>query len=346
MARPRFDSPRFRLIRRGARFYVRWWTDGAWQRVSTSTDDPAQAARYLAQFSAGAAQAPAPAVPTVGHILDAYLADRKPRVAAYATLEAAAKALRRHLGDLEPAHLGTTQSRLYLRRRRTEGHMVGPADAKRRKTTADGTVARELVTLRAALRWAVQAGWIATAPHIETPKAAPARDRWLTREEAAKLLAACKAPHLRLFAALALYTAARSQAILDLTWPQVDLAAGIITYGAGTGNKRRSVVPIAAALAPYLADARRAATVARVIEFGGDPVASIKTGFRAACRRAGLLGVTPHILRHTAATWMAVAGVPMAQIARFLGNSESMVEKVYAKHSPDYLRAAAAALSG
>ena len=73
---------------------------------------------------------------------------------------------------------------------------------------------------------------------------------------------------------------------------------------------------------------------------------NIKTGFAAAATRAGLSAVTPHVLRHTAATWMAIAGVPLQEIARFLGNSLAMVEKVYAKHSPDYLRRAADALSG
>ena len=33
-------------------------------------------------------------------------------------------------------------------------------------------------------------------------------------------------------------------------------------------------------------------------------------------------GVTPHILRHTAAAWMAMAGVPMAVIARLLGHTD------------------------
>ncbi len=45
---------------------------------------------------------------------------------------------RRHLGELEPEHLGREQSRIYARRRRPEGHQVGPASARRRKPTSDG----------------------------------------------------------------------------------------------------------------------------------------------------------------------------------------------------------------
>jgi integrase len=83
-----------------------------------------------------------------------------------------------------------------------------------------------------------------------------------------------------------------------------------------------------------------------VVEHGGQPVASVKTGTRAAARRAGLPGVTPHVLRHTAATWMVMRGVPIEEVARLLGHRDSRTtQRVYAKHSPDYLRRAVDALS-
>jgi integrase len=82
-----------------------------------------------------------------------------------------------------------------------------------------------------------------------------------------------------------------------------------------------------------------------VVEWAGERVKSVKKGFAEACRRAGLAGVTPHTLRHTAATWMAEAGVPMRQISLCLGHTSTAVtERVYAKHTPDYLRDAVAAL--
>lgn len=83
-----------------------------------------------------------------------------------------------------------------------------------------------------------------------------------------------------------------------------------------------------------------------VIEFRAKPVASIKNAFQAACRRAGIEDCTPHTIRHTAASHMVERGVPLAQVARMLGDSEAMVERVYGKHSPDYLRCAADALAG
>lgn len=345
MARPKLDQPRFRLVERGGYFYIRWWEAGAWHRASTGTTDRREAERNLAQFTAAALEPVAPRTPIIGEILDAYLADRKGRVAAHNTLGYACKALKRHLGNLTVDALSVQRSRLYAQQRRDEGHMVGPSNARRLKATSDGTITRELVTLRAALRWAVEHKWINSDPRVEVPSSTPPRERWLRRDEAARLILNCDSFHVRLFVALGLYTAARAGAILSLTWPQVDFESGIINFSPGTGNKRRNPVPIASKLKPYLLKARSGATCDYVIEFGGKQVKSIKTGFNASCRRAGLTDVTPHTLRHTAATWLAIAGRPMPEIARFLGDSEKTTENVYAKHSPDYLREAAAALS-
>ena len=225
--------------------------------------------------------------------------------------------------------------------------MVGPADARRKKPTSDGTLIRELVTLRAALKWARAAKWIADLPHIAVPAAPPPRDRWLTREEADRLIENALALHVRTFLAICLFTAGRTGAVLGLTWERVDLQAGLIDLGSVAGGKGRAVVPIADRLRPFLIVARQAATCEFVVEHGSGQVASVKTGTRAAARRAGLPGVTPHVLRHTAATWMVQLGIPIEQVARVLGHRDPRVTwRIYAKHSPDYLRDAIAALSG
>ncbi len=347
MPRPRLDTPNYRLVQRGDVFYVRWWQDGAWQRISTGAQERRKAEVFLSQFAAGRGTPEPPEVPTVDQILAGYLEDRKPVVRAFDTLEVAAKNLRRHFGDLQPDHLTKERIRFYRRRRQVEGHWVGPAEARRKKPTQTGTLIRELVTLRAALKWAREAKWINDVPHIEVPAQPPPRDRWLTREEADLLLESALALHVRTFLALALYTAGRAGAIRELTWDRVDLTSGLIDLGQVTGGKGRAVVPIAERLRPFLTAARQAATCEFVIEHGGCPVASVKTGTRAAARRAGLAGVTPHVLRHTAATWMVQAGIPIEQVARVLGHRDPRVTwRIYAKHSPDYLRDAIAALSG
>jgi integrase len=346
MARPKLEQPNYRLTKRGRYFYVRWWANGTWQRVSTGTEDRQTAQRFLAQFVAGRGTPAPPEQPTINQILDGYLADKKGRAASYATLEACATALRRHLGDLEPGHLTRERSRFYAARRRAEGYMVGPPDKRRKKPVSNGTIIREIVTLRAAFVWAKGEKWIPEVPYVEAPSAPPARDRWLTRAEAARLLEQAIAPHVRLFIALALHTAARTGALLELTWDQVDLEAGVINLGHGTGNKRRGPVPINRALRPYLEEAYEASTSEWVVEHGGNPVASIKTGFRAAAARAKVVGATPHVMRHTSVTWMVQDGVPTRMVARYASMSEAMVETRYGHHSPEWLRQAADALSG
>lgn len=347
MARPRAEQPSYRLVKRGSRFYVRWWQNGKWHRVSTGTEDRREAQRYLTQLVAGLATPAPPPSPTIAAILERYLAEREGQVASHATLRYAASALTRHLGDLQPEHLTTERCRTYPKQRRLEGYEVGPSGARRRKPVGAGTVIRELTMLRAAFRLAMREKWIREEPHVEVPSSPDPRRRWLTRDEAARLLGGAVLPHVRLFLMLALHTAGRRGAILALRWDNVDLEARLIDLGAGTGNKGRAVVPINDELLPALIEARRAATKSGfVIEHGGEGVESVATGTRAAARRADLPGVTPHVLRHTAATWMAQLGVPMREIAKFLGHkSESVTESVYAKHSPEWLRDAAAALT-
>jgi integrase len=210
-----------------------------------------------------------------------------------------------------------------------------------------GSIRKVLSILRAALRWAERKALIDKAPHIWLPAAPPPKDRRLSREEFDRLETASQGTHhLQLFLWLARYTAARAGAILSLRWSQVDLGAGRISLG-GTGRqKRRAVVPIHPDLAFALALSKEGAETDHVIEWAGKPVKSIKNAFRRAVKDAGLgKEVTPHVLRHTAASWMAEAGVPMSEIAAVLGHRDSRTtERVYARMSPEYLQKAVRAL--
>jgi integrase len=82
------------------------------------------------------------------------------------------------------------------------------------------------------------------------------------------------------------------------------------------------------------------------VEFNGRPVASVKKVFRSAVRLAGLRGkVTPHTLGHTAATWLMQRGVPVWEAAGFLGMSAEVLLATYSHHHPDFLHAAANAIT-
>ena len=88
-------------------------------------------------------------------------------------------------------------------------------------------------------------------------------------------------------------------------------------------------------------------TIARkhFVEFNGQPVESVKTAFKRAVSLSKLEGkISPHTLRHTAATWLMLIGVSTWDAAGFLGMSEKTLRDVYGHHHADYLQGAAKAI--
>ena len=81
-----------------------------------------------------------------------------------------------------------------------------------------------------------------------------------------------------------------------------------------------------------------------VLNENGAQLGDVKRGFASACRRACLDDVTPHVLRHTCATWLMQAGVDMWQASGYLQMSRETLERVYGHHHPDHLKGASEAL--
>jgi integrase len=170
----------------------------------------------------------------------------------------------------------------------------------------------------------------------------------LTKREASLLLRASRTEkarlYLPLFILLGLYTGRRKEAILSLRWPQVNLGAGLIDFevaGRQRTNKKRGKVPL---LSHLKRARRRGSDLGYVLHINGEPIGDIKKGFAAACRRAGIEGVTPHTLRHTAATWLMQKGVDLWQASDFLAMSEKTLVEVYGHHHPEFMREAAEAI--
>jgi integrase len=87
-----------------------------------------------------------------------------------------------------------------------------------------------------------------------------------------------------------------------------------------------------------------------VVEWNGKPVRSVRKGFAAAVKGAGLPTtgpdrITPHVLRHTAASWAMQNGGDEAKIADYLGMTVEMLRKVYGHHHPDYQHEAVQAIT-
>lgn len=329
-------------------WHIYWCNPGSRRvrRRSTGTGDLEQAKRELIAFVDGR-QRPSSTDPGSLNVLG-LLVDHVEQVMARSSNEwPAEKTALLHWTEFLEREAITSVSDLTLDvQQRYIGWRRNSVRAKG-KRGSNATVHRELSVMKAALRFAWKRGLIPSVPYVRSLPLPPSRDRTLSADECRRLLAACVEPHLYRFIMLALHTLQRPGAILDLRVGQVDLKAGRIDFlppGRVQTAKRRPVVPITAALRPELEQAMRETNLGYVVEYGGNRLLSIKKTFATTARRAGLPGITPYVLRHTGATLLAASGVPLRQIAGMLGHSEQKTTEVYAKHRPEYLLDAAAAL--
>lgn len=215
------------------------------------------------------------------------------------------------------------------------------------------TVRQELQVILTAWRLGLDARATNLAvPSIELPDPSAVKDLFLTHDEADRLIAAAKNDYMRIFIKLALQTAGRHTALLQLTWSRVDLEAGTVDLrvpvvrmptrgrrGKPPKKKPRALVRIAGELIEELRAAREKSVSEFVVEFRGRGLKSVKNGFRETAVAAGLdpEDVTPHILRHTAITWLMMSGQPIYSVAKFSGHqSIKMIEQRYGHHHPDY----------
>ncbi len=209
---------------------------------------------------------------------------------------------------------------------------------------APGTLNRELGVLQAALRYAFKQGIIGFLPSIQKLPSPPPRAQFLNEEQVAILLSETKRyPELDAFVRIALMTGQRREAILTLRWDQVDFKANLIDFNDRTAPlyhrmKGRGVVPMSSSLRAFLSGLAKVSNGCPwVIQKDGEP-ARIDTSWKKVMK-ATRMKITPHVLRHTVATQLAQKNVPMTQIARILGHSNTQItERVYAKFSPSFCK--------
>lgn len=320
----------YRIGRLTGGLAVSWWEDGKRRRYRLKAlTREAAAGEALAIIRRERAKA---AGSTIAELWALYREEKAGRRIA-TTMRFEWNKMAPFFGNLRPDQVTIDHCRAYAAARRAMMH--------RGKPTQDGTIWTELGHLRTVFIWAAERKLTAYAPAIERPAKPAPKDRWLTNPEIQKLLAAEKAPHIHLAILLMLSTAGRIGAILELTWDRVDFEdrwINLRTTDLGP-RKGRAVVPMNDGLRAALSVAQRSRVSDYVVEWAGAQVASIKTGFKAACENAGLAGVTPHTLRHTAAVHMAASGSRMERISQYLGHSNtSVTERVYARFAPDHLR--------
>lgn len=321
----------YKLGRLNGRYVVMWNEGGKRRRFrldAHTTKEAEREARDLIMQQT----APSQGV-TVAQIWEAYQVEMGARRQASKLAQVGLNVLP-VFGHLSPAQIRPDDSKAYIAKRRVAGRK-------------DATIRTELACLRTALKWAERSNLIDQAPRIDLPQTPPPRERYLSRDEVAALLANAIDPHIRLAMLLMLTTAGRSGAILELTWDRVDMDRRTIRLASNEigPRKGRATVPINDTLIAALQTAKAAAMSDFVVEWGGRQVGSIKTGFNAAVKRAGIDHCTPHDLRRTAGRFMAEAGVTIDEIAQYLGHTNPNVTRsTYARFSPDHLRKAAGSL--
>jgi integrase len=243
------------------------------------------------------------------------------------------------------------------------------------RLVTEAAARRELEDLRAAINHHRQEGLCSEIVAVALPEKGRGRDVWLTRSQAARLIwTAWRAKqvmqdgvtkravgkHIARFILTGLYTGTRHAAICGAALRPaigrgyVDLERGVFhrrPADACETKKRQPPMRLPNRLLAHMRRWQRLGIAkSAVIEWNGKPVRSVRKGFAAAVAAAGLPTtgpdrVTPHVLRHTAATWAMQNGADLWQVAGFLGMTVEMLQERYGHHHPDFQADAARAVA-
>lgn len=219
---------------------------------------------------------------------------------------------------------------------------------------------RELEDLRAAINHHRREGLCSAIVEVVLPPRGDSRDRWLTRKEAATLIKTAwryrevqkghptgrpSRQHVARFLVAALYSCRRKSALLTAHLgpitghPWIDLDRGIF-YGRPSARRSKKRQPAIVVPPRLLGHLRRWHKNGQqwVIEFNGEPIASIDKAYAANVDAAKLgADVVVHTTRHTGITWLAIEGRDPYEICRYAGITMEVFEEVYAHHHPDFM---------
>ena len=141
----------------------------------------------------------------------------------------------------------------------------------------------------------------------------------------------------------------RTGELLTLEWSRINFDRDhILLEAEHTKTRRRRIIPLhpearttllrrrtCVGDSPYVFPSHCSAT---------GHLDNLKNGFSGACKRAGIANFRPHDLRHTCASWLVMAGVPLYEVRDILGHASIRTTERYAHLAPENLRAAVNAL--
>ena len=212
---------------------------------------------------------------------------------------------------------------------------------KENKTRSPSTVVRYLAALSHALSTAVNEwGWIDDNPmrKVRRPREPRGRVRFLSDTERAAVLEACQQSRsLKLYpmVVLALATGMRLGEIQRLRWADIDFPRGRIILHE-TKNGERRAVPLVGHALTTMQDYGKVRGLDNSLVFPSDSPRKKNTPFdpqqywRTALKQAAIEDFRFHDLRHSAASYLAMNGASLAEIAEVLGHKTLQMVKLYA----------------
>lgn len=211
---------------------------------------------------------------------------------------------------------------------------------------ANSTINQFTTRLNKMLKKAKRLDLIHTLPEIVSAGKVGHRQRYLTTDEADRLMD-CFPPYYQCFVIFLLYTGARLSEAEGLRWR--DVTEDTITFEE-TKNGKDRMIPLPRQVKQVLRTMRDGKSVSpSQLVFSCYNRSTFRRRWKAAKYEAGLSGdkeVVPHILRHTCASRLVRAGVNLATVQKYLGHSDVQTTMRYVHLDMSTLISAADALSG
>ena len=212
------------------------------------------------------------------------------------------------------------------------------------RAISGGTVNRYLAAIGHAFRTAHKEWqWIERNPMlgVSRKQESKGRDRFLDDDERIRLLEACQAstsPYLYPIVILALSTGARRGELRSMTWKNVDLNRRRITFTDTKNNETRSL-PLSGAAHEALQSMSKIRQIETPLVFPGrkpSQLVDFDHAFADAVAAAGIEDFRFHDLRHSAASYLAMSGASLAEIAAILGHKTLQMVKRYTHLSTEH----------
>lgn len=230
----------------------------------------------------------------------------------------------------------------YKVRRRKEVLAWGKYAGRDPRDVPMSTINRELSCLRRIFNLAIAWDKVEKNPvkGVRFFREETVPERVLTDDETELLLLCCNVITADVVR-FALHTGMRRGEILNLRWAQVDLEGGYITVTRTKSGKQRKI-PINQTVRQVLESQMRRGPL--VFHRKGKPAKSVRTTFEQAVKKAGIGHCRFHDLRHTFATRLVLAGVPLPVVKELLGHSTITTTMRYSHPTPESKRSAVALL--